>query len=332
MRFTGCLLLIIALLTGCRHNSGDVDISGIKSNINITRFEKELFTTDPSALEKMIPVWQKNYGRFFSHFCFILRLGSPEDPEFADRLRAFITDKINYEIYRRTLQVFPDTALIADQLNIAFRHYIYYFPKNAVPAVYTFVSAFNQSAITDDSLLAIGIDRYLGSNEKLYKEAGIFSYITAGMNPARIAPDCMNFWAETEFVFNDSVNNLISQMIYNGRLIYFTKAMLPDLPDSLTVGFTGKQLDYLEKSEKSIWTYLVEHKLLFNTDHFTINKFIQEGPFTADFGRESPSKAAVWTGYRITETYMARNPEVTLEQLMEERNYLKILNQSGYNP
>ncbi|HLO57369.1 MAG TPA: hypothetical protein VK179_01375 [Bacteroidales bacterium] len=332
MRFAGCLLLLIALLPGCRYNSRNVDISGVESHIQITRFEKELFTTDPSALEQKIPLWQKEYGTFFSHFCYILRLGSPEDPGFAERLRAFVTDKINYEIFSRTLKVFPDTALIADQLNIAFRHYKYYFPKKTVPAVYTFVSAFNQSAIIDDSLMAIGIDRYLGSNEKLYREAGIYSYITAKMNPARIAPDCMNFWAETEFVFNDSVNNLISQMIYNGRLIYFTKAMLPDLHDSLTVGFTGKQLDYLEKSEKSIWTFLVEHKLLFNTDHFTINKFIQEGPFTADFGRESPSRAAVWTGYRIIESYMKRNPEVTLEQLMQERNYLKMLNQSGYNP
>ena len=90
--------------------------------------------------------------------------------------------------------------------------------------------------------------------------------------------------------------------------------------------------EYLSSAEKSIWAFLIENKLLFNTDKFTINKYILEGPFTTDFGRETPARAAVWIGYRITEAFMTKNPEVSLQQLMEMRDYLKILNQSGYNP
>jgi hypothetical protein len=325
-------IFIISISFSCKRNTLDVNVSGIKTNIEIKRFEKALFSADPSMLEKEIPRLRKDYGKMFDHFCYILRLGNPGDPTFPERLRLFVTDKVNYDIYRRTLEVFPDTILLAKQLNNAFSHFTYYFPDKSVPRIYTYVSSFSESAITDDSLLAIGLDRYLGSGEKMYMEAGIYSYLSKNMRPDKIASDCMNFWGETEFVFNDSVNNLIANMIYRGRLLYFISAMIPEAPDSMNWGFTGREIEYLEKNEKSMWAYLVEHKLLFSSDRFEINKFIQEGPFTAGFGNQSPARAAVWIGYRIIKAYVQRNGKTTLPELMAQRDYLKILNLSGYNP
>jgi len=81
-----------------------------------------------------------------------------------------------------------------------------------------------------------------------------------------------------------------------------------------------------------MWATLIENKFLFSTDRFTIDKFILEGPFTKDFGRESPGRAAVWIGFRIVGAYMANNADVTLQQLMDDTDYMKILNQSTYNP
>ena len=49
-----------------------------------------------------------NLEYFFNHYCYITGLGNTEDPDFPERLRAFITDRYNYLIYNRTLQVFPD--------------------------------------------------------------------------------------------------------------------------------------------------------------------------------------------------------------------------------
>jgi hypothetical protein len=142
----------------------------------------------------------------------------------------------------------------------------------------------------------------------------------------------MTFWGETEFPFYDSVNNLIANMIYRGRLLYFASQLLPHQPDSLTWGYAGKDLDFFKASEEIMWAYLVDQKLLFSTDRFIINKFILEGPFTKDFGRGSPARAAVWIGYRIIQSYVSRHNDITLQELMQEKDYLKILNQSAYNP
>lgn len=142
----------------------------------------------------------------------------------------------------------------------------------------------------------------------------------------------MRSWAIGEFHFNDSIDNLLNNMMYEGMLMYFTKRMLPDQPDSLIFGFSPDQMRWCQRNEKEMWSYMVEHKLLFNTDAFTIRKFVDDAPFTHNFPKESPGRAAVWIGYRIVNRYMNRNENVTLSELMEERDYQKILNQSKYNP
>ncbi|MBN2812938.1 MAG: hypothetical protein JXQ80_02615 [Bacteroidales bacterium] len=325
-------VMVLTLLSACRKDPFRADISNIHTQIQITRFEEMLFTADPSEIEVYIPQWKEELGVFFYHYCYILKLGNPDDPAFPDRMRDFVTQRHHYQLYTRTMQVFPDLKELTTELNSAFSYYRYYFPDKEIPQIITYLSGFNQSAITDDSLLAIGLDKYLGAEEPLYRQIGIYSYLTVNMHPLKIASDALSFWAETEFPYNDSVNNLIANMIYRGRLLYFTNAMLPHQPDSLRWGFTASDLAFFSSAEKHMWAYLVQEKLLFNTDRFTIDKFVLEGPFTKDFGRGSPARAAVWIGYRIVSNYMNRNSGLTLEQLMAETDYLKILNQSGYNP
>jgi hypothetical protein len=329
-----CSLLLIAylLLTGCNRSPNASNISQIEADLQITRFEQMLFTADPSNLKAYIPLWESEFGDFFRDYCYVLKLGDIHDAGFADRLKLFVTNHFNYRSYQRTMEVYPNLDSLTKELNKAFKYYRYYFPEKPLPRVITFVSGINQSAITDDNLLAIGLDKYLGRDDQLYLEAEIYSYLVKNMHPGKIMSDCMSFWSETEFPFNDSVDNLISNMIYLGRQVYFTRAMLPDEPDSLLWGFSQNDLDFCKTDEGSMWTYLIENKLIFNTDKFTIEKLVHEGPFTKEFGRNSPARATVWIGYRIVCSFMENNPGVSLGELMEESNYLKIMNQSTYNP
>jgi hypothetical protein len=108
--------------------------------------------------------------------------------------------------------------------------------------------------------------------------------------------------------------------------------MLPEQPDSLIMGFTAEQMGFCLNNESRMWEYLVEEKVLFNTDRMTIQKFTGNGPFTGDFTRESPARAAVWLGWRMVEDYMRHNNRITLRDLMYENDYQKILTLSKYNP
>lgn len=328
------ILILITLLipVNCSKDRSDADIDNISVELQITRFEDILFSADPSALDEYVAKWKEDYPVFLSDYAYTLQAGDINDPNFPDRLKLFVTNHFVWEIYKRTKDVFPDLDLLRSQLTDAFRHYLFYFPEKEVPKIMTFVSALTQSAITDEKLLAIGLDRYLGRDEEIYRQAGIYNYLVKNMNPDKIVSDCMLFWAETEFPFNDSIDNLISEMIHNGRQAYFAKKMLPSHADTLIWGFTGAELDFCKRDERSMWAYLIEHKELFRSDKFTISQYTDPGPFTKNFGRNSAARAANWLGYRIVESYMKKNPDTTLKQLMEEDDYMRILNLSAYNP
>jgi|GEM_PF-35898 len=324
-------VFVVTCAVACNHDRFHADISDENVIVSLSRFEKDLFSADPALLEELIPAWKQKYGTFFQHFSYIIKLGSTEDPEFAEKLRQFVTDRTNYLVFKRTQDIFPTLDTFTMELTKAFRYYHHYFPNKPIPRIVTYISGFNQSAVTDDSLLAIGLDKYLGTQEKLYREIGIYNYLLINMYPGKMVSDCIHFWGETEFPFNDSINNLISNMIYRGRLLFFTSAMQPSVNDSVNWGFSGRGLDFCITNEKYLWTMLIEKKFLFSTDRFTIDKFILEGPFTKDFGRDSPARAAVWIGYRIVSSYMDRNRDISISGLMEETDYMKILNLSAYN-
>jgi hypothetical protein len=333
MKIFPLLILILAGVTiSCKQDKLHVNVSKVKVDLTIDRFEQDLFSADPSALKDSVPIWKKKYGSFLQYFSYIVKLGNINDPAFADRLTLFVTDHTNYLIYKRTMEVFPNADAFKTNLDVAFKHYRYYFHEKPLPRIITYVAGFNQSAITGDSLIAMGLDKYLGSREPLYKDAGLYKYLIVNMYPEKLASDCITFWGETEFPFYDSISNLVSNMIYRGKMMYFTKAMLPDQPDTVNWGFSAKNLAYCVDNEKAMWTELIEKKFLFMTDRFTIDKFILEGPYTKDFGRESPAKAAVWIGYKIVCAYMAKNSDISFPMLMAEKDYMKILNLSSYNP
>ena len=108
--------------------------------------------------------------------------------------------------------------------------------------------------------------------------------------------------------------------------------MLPDDEDATIMGFTPQQMEWCKNNELDMWTFLVEHKLLFNTESLTIKKLTGEAPFTSFFPRESPGRAAAWVGFRIVSAYMKQHGNVGLKTLMEESDYQKILNEAKYDP
>jgi len=152
------------------------------------------------------------------------------------------------------------------------------------------------------------------------------------MHAKKVSSDIVHTWLFGEFTFNDSIDNLVNNMIYEGALMYATKKLLPTQSDSLLFGFTPEQMKWCKNNELHMWSYLVEHKLLFDTETFTINQFVGEAPFTKGFPPESPGKASVWLGYRIVRQFMDRNKDYSLEQLMNETDYQHILNAARYNP
>lgn len=328
------IVLIGFILVSCKNNRfDDIDISKTDVNIEVQRFDKDLFTVNPDSVEVQLPALKEKYGQFADLFFEgIIRIGKPENPQYYQLLRSFLTDTMVSNAYRKSQSNFKNLDDLNVALTNAFRRYNYHFPTRKIPAVISYVSGYNLSVAIDENVVAVGLDRYLGSDTPQYKLLGIPRYMANKMVPEKIPSDIVRAWLYGEFAYNDSVDNLLSNMIYEGELIYITRHLLPNEPEHLIHGFTEEQLKWCQKNEAEMWTHLIENKLLFTTNALEINKFVNDAPFTSGFPQESPGRAAVWIGYRIVESLMRRNEQMTLEELMNIKDYQKVLNMARYKP
>lgn len=328
------IIITIGLLPSCKQNHYKVNISSIKTDIQIKRLEQDLFNINPEEIIDTVPYLKQKYGTFLQLFSYVINTGNINDLGFGDFLVRFCTDKQNNDIYSLTSKIFPDVSNLEIGLNDAFKHYLYYFPKEHVPSVYTCITGFNNSIITGDSVLGIGLDRYLGADCEYYPRLEIYKYLAARMTPDNIVPDCMYAWAASEWDFSFlkyPADNVLSEIIHQGKLKYFEKCMLPETSDELIFDFNADQMKFCRNNESQMWEYLIENDLLFNTDQFIIRKLTGEAPFTSYFTSESPGKAAVWIGFRIVESYMMKSG-VTLDELMTDTDVQSILEKAKYNP
>jgi hypothetical protein len=107
---------------------------------------------------------------------------------------------------------------------------------------------------------------------------------------------------------------------------------MPDTPDSITCGYTQKQLKWCDENEKNTWSFFIDNNLLFSTDQPQLAKYANEGPTTNGFPKESPGNIVQWIGWKIISSYMEKNPQISLPQLMNDYDYKKIFRDSGYKP
>ncbi|MCX6321997.1 MAG: hypothetical protein NTX93_09400 [Bacteroidia bacterium] len=329
------LLLIAPAMTSCKKNHYKVNTSSINVKIEIKRLEKDLFTLNPNEIAMKVPSLKQKYNGFLQLFSYVINTGDINDTSFGDFLIRFCTDKQNNDVYSLTMKLYPDVKAIEDELQEAFRHYIYYFPGRNIPGVFTCITGFNNSIIIGDSVLGIGLDRYLGADCVYYPRLEIYKYMAIRMTPENIVPDCMYVWGASEWEFSTlkyPTDNVITEMIHNGKLKYFEKCMLPGTADEIIFGFTPDQMKFCKNNESQMWQYLIENDLLFNSDQFTIRKLIGEAPFTSYFTNESPGRAAIWLGFSIVESYMMRNPGISIEEMMKDFDVQGILEKAKYSP
>ena len=328
------LIVIITILSSCvKKDKFDIDVSGIELDVEINRLDKDIFEIDPSNIVEESENLINKYGEFFELYnARVINLGSPYQSDYPEILIAFVTDYTMDKVYQKTMGVFPDLSELEIELTDAFKRYKYFFPEKTVPSIYTYIGGFNQSIVVSQEILGIGVDKYLGSDCEYYDRLQIANYLKQNMNPEMILPDVMKSWALTEFLYNDSIDNLVNNMIYQGKIQYFLDAIYPDMSDTLKIGFTGDQMRWCITNEKQMWEYLIDQKLLFSSDYMLINKHINPAPFTSGYPRQSPGRASVWLGWEIVKSYMQRNSSITLQELMLNDNYQEILSESRYEP
>lgn len=327
-------ICIASVLFGCSTDTPKVDVADVPvPQLTINRLEEDVFTLDTAHINDGIKKVHAKYGNFFkSYIAGVLNNGGVSDSSAANMLKRFIGDRDMKDAYSNLKKEYPDVEFLKHDFTNCFKYYKHYFPKRKLPNVVTMMSGFNYSVVTLDSTIAIGLEMYMGSKNKFYDALGLPLYKKKYMNRENIMPDAVRGWLLNDFPNNMSKNDFLSEIIYLGKIMYVTNALLPETPDTLTNQYTVKQTEYCYQNEFNIWSYFIAQKLLYTTDQAEIMKFTKDGPFTSAFSKQSPPRIGYWMGLRIVKKYMKTNPDITLQQLMDEKDAQKILTKAKYKP
>lgn len=328
---TVSLNLVFIIVVGIACQSGgdrlNVDINNVNIDpVKIKRYEQKLFEIEPNQLASELKIIQPEYGIFLN--------GDLDDSLNLLPLINYIDDTLLQNLNKDCQQSFPDLEDLESSLTMAFQYYNFYYPKNELPVVYTYVSGldYEYPAQLMDNNLLLAIDMYLGKDYYRYKKLGLPLYMLNRFDRAYILRDCMKEIGKRNLNYKNIGSALLDLMVNEGKLIYYTNAMIPTINDSILLNYTAAQMDWAVSSEGAVWAFLLENEMLYSKDNQPMQKFILESPFTSYFGADSPPRLGWYIGWRIVTSYMQNNNDVELQALMNEYDAQKILQESGYKP
>lgn len=328
------LVLGLLVLQGCKRNPLKVDISGIENNIEFVHFHQLLYPDNASDTLQHFLTLRSRYPDFFDLFTYkVIQTGGIDDDDFVPLMQGFMNDSLIAEIKNSVEDVFGDLQKTEDALNKAFKYYQYHFPDRTLPTVYFYFSGFNQSVVTAENIIGISLDKYLGRDCEYYRRLHFTpQYKVLNMYPEKIPADAAYAWAITEFGQEAETSTLLDNMVYQGKMMYLTDALLPDVHDTLKIGYTAQQLNWCKNNEAEMWAQLITHKMLFSNKRMDIVRYINHAPTTSGFPLESPGRTGIWIGWQIVRQYMKKHPGVSVAELMKMKDYPQLLNDSQYLP
>ncbi len=252
-------------------------------------------------------------------------------------LHQVIWDRINNphftDLIAETTQVFDDIEPLKEAFESAFAHLKHYYPEARIPKVQTIITGLDNDLYVSDSLIIIGLDYYLGPGAK-YRPMGIPEYISRRYSRDFIVPSVMLLYGISNQYNQSDLDDrtLLAEMMAYGKSYYFAKRMMPCVHDSLFIGYTHEEITGVEKNQDLIWAHFLEEEILYETNHMTRRKYLDERPKTYEIGDACPGRIGTWVGWAIIRKYMEDHPEVTLQELMKNDNARQLFNQANYRP
>lgn len=331
------LLLLLAVCTACTSRKKAPDVSHIPVTVSIARFDQDLIAVDTNRVAEGLDSLHAQYPVFLpAYLQHIMAFGAYN--ESTDRIpvqtRLMLVNKDFRSLQDAVQHKFRDLRWLEQDLAQGFRYMKYYFPSFRVPHVVTFISAIgNYGAVTIDTLLGIGLDMYMGSNFPIYARLPDYpAYMVRRFSPEYITTNCIQALVQQRYPMPGAGAKLVELMVAAGREQYLLEQVLPNTPDTIRTGYTKAQLEWCRDNEMMIWQYFIQNELLYKTDWQETMHFIGDGPSTQGMPPGSPGRIGYFVGLQIIRKYMDRHPEVTLQQLMDNKDLVGIFSESKYRP
>jgi uncharacterized protein YjaZ len=319
------------LFSGCQSNQLDVDVSEVTAKVDILRFEVDLFENKLNTLE----AFKSKYGAFVNDYTMgIMGFPGNENEAFA-QLMLYKTDPNAKRLYQLVKEKYGDFSVYEKELTQAYKYFKYYYPKDSIPVVITYISNFSlYMNPIGEGYIGISLDMHMGQDFPSYQYTNIENYWKKILIPQTISVHHIMAHANDKFIGYNRGKHFLDEIVYQGKLLYFLDATLRQVPDPIKIGLTQEEFDWCVKEQSNIWSFFVKEQILYETDSRKFDRFIKEGPFTIASGvpEKSPPMLGRYIGWQLVKQYMSKNPEVTLPDLMSTTKSEIILQKSRFKP
>ena len=341
------ILLYSLLLTLFACNSSDApDVSNIKADLEIVRFENDFFAIDTNNVTASMQALSVKHGGFVNDFTTNILGIIPTTDSSAPGLEAvkhFIHD---YKpIYDSISKTFADMSDVEKELKRSLQYVKYYFPDYKTPTklityagpmdAYFEASMGGYSDVITPAGLATGLQLHLGHDFSMYhSEMGIAlypAYISRRFTRETIAVNAIKNIIDDIYPEQRRGGALVDQMVEKGKRLYVLDKLMPHTADTLKIGYTDNQLKGCYSNEGRIWNFFVTNNLLLKNEPDILKSYVGDGPETPELGAGSPGYIALFTGWQIVKKYMEKKGDIPLMQLLQTPSRT-IFEESKYRP
>jgi hypothetical protein len=309
------------------------DVSDIQVSVRMQRFETDLFALDTNNIGAGMTQLEQKYPVFLPFFLTqVLRdpTNPGETPEQA--LSGFLKAPQVQKLYDSCRTKYTDLAWLERDLTQMFRYYAYYFPKRKTPTVVTTITEFVGDAyLVNDTLLMLSLDYFMGEQFSAYNPDYFPDYLRRQFRQEYMTTKLATALA-SGIVGPPKGDKIADFMLNNGKILYLVDCMLPEVPDSMKMGYTSAQLEGCYANESEVWARLLDLKVLYTPVNNKNQKIVMPSPAAEIVFQEAPGEVGNWVGWQIVKAYMKRNPSTTIEQLLNFSDMQKFLEQAKYKP
>ena len=317
MRFLSGIAILLLLVFSCNTKEKTlIDTSNIEVDFKVKRYDVDFY----NATTAYLPQLKAKYPYLFP-------------PAFTDSLAiAKMNDGQEIELFSEVQQQYSDFSEIENELTSLFKHVKYYNPNFKSPNVVTMLTniTYEDRVIYADSLLFISLDNYLGKAHKFY--ADYPNYIKQNMIKEHLVVDVAEALVNTQIPPTNK-RRFIDKVINAGKKMYTIDAYVPQVADSIKIGYSKDKYNWALANEEQIWMYFIDKELLFSTDTNLNRRFLDEAPFSKFYMEQdnlSPGRIGEWLGWRIVSSFMEKN-DVSLQQMLKTDEDI-IFKKSKYKP
>jgi hypothetical protein len=320
------------------------DISNIKADIKIIRFEQALFALDTHKIAESLQAVEMQYpnvtNTFFQN---IIAAKKPNEapPQYYPLVKQFLVDTFVRKTYDTSQIVFKNFENYKKELNQAVRFYKYYFPQATEPLFLTFISQYNYDVYPfSQDTIGIGLDFFLGAQHADYQyiENLRYDYVRRTLTPEHLVAKTMRILVQNVTAVHENSKNteggnrLLDMIIHNGKQLYILDQLLPYTPDSLKFGYSAAQTKWCKDNESGIWASFLKENVVYETNFKKIAKLVTPSPNSPGMPQEAPGETGNYMGWQIVKQFMKRNPNTSMAQLLAITDAQQILDKSKYKP